>query len=260
MNKLLSISGLAVAAALAFAGNASAADMPVKAAPLPPAVYDWSGIYAGFHEGYLWGSVHDVCSTGCVPAGFTEDSTVRNAIAGFHVGLQKQFGGLPFGSWVAGLEGGLNAPLGQNSNSNFGPCAGAAFSCGVRNFRDNWYAGGRLGLAWNWGGGGWLFGGDYLLTVQGGWTTANFVRQDFTTATGVVCGGGTCFTARHNGGYVGAGLEHVWAKGVLVDWISGIDYQHEFFGSQGNLDPHGATHTLSADVDIVRLRTTLKFH
>jgi outer membrane immunogenic protein len=251
MNKF-SITGLAAAAAFAFAGSASAADMPVKAPPMVAPYYDWSGIYVGFHEGYEWASVHDT-----TPAFTQTDSTVRNGIIGFHVGLQKQFAMSSWGAWVLGVEGSLNEPIKQNSTSNFTACANPAFSCGLTNMHDNWSGGGRLGLAWNWGGGGWLFGGDYLLTVSGGYTTAIFQRADFRA--GVLNTGGGNSLARHNGAYVGGGLEHVLAKGVLVDWITGIDYQHQFYNGQADIDANGVAHTLSADVDIIRLRTTLKF-
>jgi len=154
MKKLFSISALAAAAALAFAGPATAADMPVKAAPPPPppAIYDWSGLYVGFHEGYLWGTVQDSVTGGFVQT----DSDVKNSIAGFHAGYQKEFTGLfGFGGLVLGVEGGLNAALNRNDLSNFTPCANPAFACGITNFHDNWYAGGRLGLAFNLGTGGW---------------------------------------------------------------------------------------------------------
>jgi outer membrane immunogenic protein len=245
-------------AALAFGGTANAADMPVKAAPAPlPALYDWSGIYVGFHSGYSWGSVHDVLGT---PGAYTTDTNVKNGIVGFHVGIQREFTGiLGFGGLVLGLEGGLNEPTKENDTSNFALCFNPAFACGIRNFRDNWYGGGRLGLAWNWAGGGWIFGGDYLLYASGGYTTARFVREDFNLATGARCVGLSCTNAWHNGGYVGVGLDHVWAKGVLVDWVSGIEYQHHFFGNQTDFDVTGVGHQLNADVDIIKLRTTLKF-
>ena len=116
MKKLLSISALLAGAALAFAGSANAADMPVKAAPPPmPVVYDWSGLYVGFHSGYEWSTVGDT-----IPGVFTQtDSTVENGILGFHVGLQKQFGNFGFGNIVLGIEGGLNEPMNRNSLSNF---------------------------------------------------------------------------------------------------------------------------------------------
>src|SRR4051794_34453780 len=104
MKKLFSISALAAAAAFGFAGSATAADMTVKPAPPPvPLVYDWSGIYVGFHDGYSWASVHDP------PPVFAQtDSTVKNGILGCHVAVQKQFGGFGFGNVVIGVEGGLN--------------------------------------------------------------------------------------------------------------------------------------------------------
>jgi outer membrane immunogenic protein len=255
MKKLLSISALAAAAAFGFAGSATAADMPVKAAPPPvPVVYDWSGLYVGSHWGYSWGTVSDT-----TPAFTQTDSTVNNGIVGFHVGIQKQFGGFGFGSGlVIGVEGGLNEPLNRNSLSNFTPCANPAFQCGITNFHDNWYGGGRLGLAFNLGSLPLWLGGDYLITVSGGYTTAVFQRADL-NAVGVLNAGGGGALAWHNGAYVGAGLEHVLAKGVLVDWVSGFDWQHQFYDSQGDRDANGVIHNLSADVDIIRFRTSLKF-
>jgi outer membrane immunogenic protein len=253
--KNLSICGFAAAAVFALAGSATAADMPVKAPPMV-VPYDWSGLYVGFHDGYEWGRVHDVQQT--VVPGFVDNSTVRNGILGFHVGLQKQFAHTAWGSWVIGAEGSLNEPTKQNSTNNFGPCAGAGFTCGLTNIHDNWTGGGRLGLAFNLASGGWLFSGDYLVTVSGGYTTAIFQNASFVPATGLF-GGGVTFLARHNGGYVGVGLEHVLAKGNLVDWISGVDFQHQFYGDVTAIDANGVGHTQSADVDIIRLRTTLKF-
>jgi outer membrane immunogenic protein len=255
MKKLFSISVLVAGAALAFAGTATAADMAVKARPVPPpAVYDWSGIYVGFHEGYSWATVRD-----STPAFTQTDSTVKNGIAGFHVGLQKEFTGFGFGGLVLGAEGGLNEPLNRNSLGNFTPCANPAFTCGLTNFHDNWYAGGRLGLAFALPNLPLWLGGDYLITASGGWTTAIFQRADLNAA-GVLNAGGGSSLARHNGAYVGAGIEHVWARGVLVDWVSGIDWQHQFFDNQADVDANGVAHSLAADVDIIRLRTTLKFH
>jgi outer membrane immunogenic protein len=257
MKKLFSISALAAGAALALAGSANAADMPVKAAPPPvPVAYDWSGLYVGSHWGYSWATVQDT-----IPGVFTQtDSKVNNGIIGFHVGIQKEFMGvLGFGGLVVGLEGGLNEPTGRNDLSNFTPCGNPAFTCGLTNFHDNWYGGGRLGLAFALPQMPLWLGGDYLFTVSGGWTTTNFQRADVLLATGVLNAGGGNSLAWHDGAYVGAGLEHVLAKGNLVDWISGIDWQHQFYDDQGDVNANGAIHALGADRDIIRFRTTLKF-
>jgi outer membrane immunogenic protein len=250
--KTILLSGVAAVAMIA-AAPAFAADMPVKAPPMV-VPYDWSGLYVGFHDGYEWATVHDT-----TPVFTQTDSKVRNGILGFHVGLQKQFAHTAWGSWVIGVEGSLNEPMKENNVSNFTFCANPAFTCGLRTIKDNWTAGGRLGLAFNLASGGGLFGGAYLLTVSGGYTTAIFQRADFLLATGVLNAGGGQSLAWHHGYYIGGGLEHVLAKGNLVDWISGIDYQHQFYSGQADLDANGVFHTLGADVDIIRLRTTLKF-
>jgi outer membrane immunogenic protein len=259
MKKLFSISALAAAAAFGFAGSANAADMPVKAAPPPvPVAYDWSGLYVGFHEGYQWGDVHEVQTP---PAGgFTEDSTLSVPIAGFHVGIQKEFLNSLFGwNWLLGVEGSLNEPLKRNDRGNFAPCANPAFVCGLSNITEDWTVGGRLGVAFSLPQMPLWLGGDYLFTVSGGYVSAMFKRADV-NANGSFCSGGACTQAWHNGAYVGAGLEHVLAKGNLVDWITGIDYQHQFFDGQTDVEILGAVnHNIQADVDMIRLRTTLKF-
>src|SRR5262249_36937633 len=158
-------------------------------------VYDWSGFYVGVHTGWEWSTVQDNVTGGFVQS----DSTVENGIIGFHVGIQKEFiGFLGLGGLVIGAEGGLNEPMKRHALGNFTPCANPAFSCGITNFHDNWYAGGRLGLAFSapqlplW------FGGEYLITVSGGWTTANFQRADLNLA-GVLNAGGGNSLAFHDG-------------------------------------------------------------
>jgi hypothetical protein len=56
------------------------------------------------------------------------------------------------------------------------------------------------------------------------------------------------------------------AKGVLVDYIVGFDYQHQFFDGQTDVEAPSAlngftaiNHNMQADVDMIRFRTTLKF-
>jgi outer membrane immunogenic protein len=56
--------------ALALGSQAMAADLPVKAAPLAPPTYDWSGFYVGGFGGYGFGNQNINNSTG--PAGFAD--------------------------------------------------------------------------------------------------------------------------------------------------------------------------------------------
>jgi outer membrane immunogenic protein len=74
-------------AALALGSQAMAADLPVKAAPLAPASYDWSGFYVGGFGGYGFGNQNINNATG--PAGFanfTANFESHGPMAGGEVG------------------------------------------------------------------------------------------------------------------------------------------------------------------------------
>jgi outer membrane immunogenic protein len=82
-------------AALMLAAPASAADIPVKARPLPPPVFSWTGFYFGAHVGGAWG---------------TTESTLKSissdgfALSGFSVPIsQTQTNG-----FLGGVQGGYN--------------------------------------------------------------------------------------------------------------------------------------------------------
>jgi outer membrane immunogenic protein len=84
--KILAIS---VATATAAAGAAVAADLPRGPAPYyypPPAVYNWTGFYAGLNLGYEWGKV-------------TNSSIDPSGIAGGgQIGYNWQIGQFVFGA------------------------------------------------------------------------------------------------------------------------------------------------------------------
>jgi outer membrane immunogenic protein len=73
--------------ALALRSQAMAADLPVKAAPLAPPTYDWSGFYVGGFGGYGFGNQNINNSTG--PAGFanfTANFESHGPMAGGEIG------------------------------------------------------------------------------------------------------------------------------------------------------------------------------
>jgi len=238
------------AAAIAFGGvqMASADDLPTKApiATRMTAPYDWSGFYVGGTVGYEWASVHDVAPG----TGFVTDSTVRNGIWGGVVGAQIQFGNAPWGAWVIGVEAALSDPMQNNSTGNFGFCANPAFGCGLRRLDNLTTVGARLGIAAD----RWLF------TVSGGWASARFDRTDVLFATGAIGTGGGTSDERHNGAYIGGGIEYMIWKGPFADLIGGIDYQHIWLNDRDDLDANGVIHRMKADTDIVRGRLTIKFN
>jgi len=89
----------ALVGALAFAGAAPAADLPVPVAPLAP---DWSGPYAGVHVGGGTGTDHDDLTP--FPAGATADTfTLSGLIGGVYGGMNWQQG-----QFVYGLDGALD--------------------------------------------------------------------------------------------------------------------------------------------------------
>jgi outer membrane immunogenic protein len=83
------IVAISVAIATATAGTAAAADLPRGPAPYyysPPAVYNWSGFYAGLNLGYQWGKV-------------TNSSIDPSGIAGGgQIGYNWQVGQFVFGA------------------------------------------------------------------------------------------------------------------------------------------------------------------
>jgi outer membrane immunogenic protein len=100
-----------VAALVMGASSAMAADLPVKARPMPVEVWNWTGFYIGGNIGYSWGrSRNDVTFfnplTGVAivpPAGSTTSGTfnLNGGVAGGQVGYNWQSSS----NWVWGIEG-----------------------------------------------------------------------------------------------------------------------------------------------------------
>jgi outer membrane immunogenic protein len=94
-------------------GAVFAADMPLKAAPIAPVFYDWSGVYIGLHAGY-GGAMNDWTADA-----LGADFTAKGFLGGGQIGINKQIGSLVFGleldgSWanIGGSQSfSLNGPL-----------------------------------------------------------------------------------------------------------------------------------------------------
>lgn len=109
--------GWAVASALlaGSVGAAVAADMPLKAPPLPVAVYNWTGCYVGINAGWKGGRFRDSADTpagtavipGLQPTPFAADHVdlgrldTDSAAAGGQVGCRWETAS----HWVFGVEG-----------------------------------------------------------------------------------------------------------------------------------------------------------
>ena len=107
---------LAIASAsLLSCGLANAADMPVKARPLPPPVpvFSWTGFYIGAHVGGAWGTTEStlksVSATECAPTyiGIGSPTVIEcesNSLGGFLIPIsQTQTNG-----FLGGVQGGYN--------------------------------------------------------------------------------------------------------------------------------------------------------
>jgi outer membrane immunogenic protein len=103
--------GIALLAA-SIATPVLAADLPVKAAPVPYVEYDWSGVYGGITGGWVgenetWTYTNPVPAT--PPTSSPHGIHLDNAIFGAHIGAQYQWYHAVFG-----VEGAASWPTGNN--------------------------------------------------------------------------------------------------------------------------------------------------
>ena len=249
MKKLFSISALAAAAALVFAGSATAADMPVKAPPPPPPpAFTWTGWYIGLNGGGVWGETTG--NFGPVNPNFPWQADISQGLAGVTTGSLWQFG-----QFVIGTESTYDAGLGDygstTANGIAGPCGFVATvqSCQSR-INDLFTIGGKLG----WAGTGLIGNGNWLLFAQGGYARANIGTLGVTNATGAVF---SRSQAWHDGWFAGVGFDYALSSIVTI----GIDYKHYEFDSESHLDQfgnNGNSRVVSGSADAVFGRINFK--
>jgi outer membrane immunogenic protein len=114
MKKIL----LASVALFGFAGAASAADLPVRAAPPAPIIaaapiFTWTGFYVGAQIGYGWNANDNdiVLPTGFVVQSGDFGDSGDGFLAGVHAGYNYQIG-----SFVVGLEGDIEGVFGDDDD------------------------------------------------------------------------------------------------------------------------------------------------
>jgi len=213
MKKLL----LATTAFVVLAvGSASAADLrpAYKAAPLPPPVYSWTGMYWGVNIGYSWGQNKDDLSATLLGASavVSDHQNVNGVIGGFQSGYNYQFG-----QWVWGWETDFQVS-GQKGSTVYGVVPGLTVSA---DHKLPWFGTtrSRLGVLWSptvlvYGTAGAAYGqvkSDYAVNVAGVGTVATASVKDnrvgWTAGAGIegVIGGG--WTAKLEYLYIDLGKE-----------------------------------------------------
>ncbi len=210
LRKLLGIVGLSALLIAAPLARASAADMPLKAPPLPPPapIYNWTGLYLGIEGGGGWGHAEDTDVTGFNSGRFN----ASGGLLGGTVGYNWQFN-----QFVLGLEGDASwADLKGSTTGTvaaIGTCGGAPPNCNSE-LQALGTIRGRVGVAWN----------NVLPYVTGGLAVGSLHGSEGTTLTAGAVGSGTTTVT---GWTIGAGIEaRIWGA-----WSAKAEYLHVDLGN-----------------------------
>ena len=228
---------LATAAALAMAGSALAADMPVKAPPvkappLPVQGYNWTGCYLAGGGGYGMFN-QDIHENGA-----KDTIGGRGWFGTLGAGCDVQIGG----SWVLGVFGDYDFS-GLKGNLVL-PDSGLA---GRDKERSAWAAGGRLG---------YTLTPTILAYVNAGYTQARFAGVNLQDAFSL---GSHTYT----GWFLGGGYEY------SLNWFRGLFWRTEYRFAQYGRDtlpildggvPSGNTITSDKTVQTIRSELVWRFN
>ncbi len=225
---------LATGLATSALSPAEAADMGVPAAPayyprLPPAIYDWTGIYVGGHIG--GGILTDsVSQSGVSPGGFNlvGSGSLRPAgvIGGAQIGANYEFA-----PWVIGIEGSWTDSA--ITGSTLIPCSGVCVFNAVPITQERftshplWFAAltGRVGYAAN----DWLF----YAKAGGAWMHVSYTEDLLTAAVPPATPAGATAATQdisdnRTGFTIGLGIE----LGLGENLSAKIEYDFYDFGSK----------------------------
>jgi outer membrane immunogenic protein len=192
--------------------SASAADLPVKAPPLPVVTaYNWTGCYLGAQAGYGWGrdSDHETVTATGVTSIFSplNSASLSGGKLGGYLGCNWQ---MPGSAFVFGVEGDGEWANDKGSTNFHTPAPPDYYNAKIR-----WDGSlrGRVGYAFN----------NVLLYATGGVAFANINEQD-------VVGGGapsTSNSSTRTGWTLGAGLDFAFAP----RWIARVEYRYADYGT-----------------------------
>lgn len=220
----LALLGSVSALALAVVAPANAADLAVKAPPVP--VFSWTGCYVGAHAGWGWGNKEFNGSTSFYYSKFSTDG----ALAGGQLGCNYQ---IPASNWVIGIEGSGSGADINGSGVTTWPTVTSAKTTALGSVT------GRIG--WN----GW--NPQNLFYVKGGWAWAN---NSYLVTSQFDCCGPSTASQNRSGWTVGGGWE--WA--FTQNWSAFAEYDHYDFGTSTAT----FTELPSSGIYLVPIRQTIK--
>jgi outer membrane immunogenic protein len=193
---------------------AGAADLPVKAPPLPPPpVFSWTGFYVGANIGGAWAN-NNLTDT-LFLTNFNSNNNKGVFIGGGQVGGNYQIGNFVIGGeWDFDWAG--------NNNNNTGVVIPAVGTFLVTN-NDRWITtvAARFGYAVDH----WLFYGK----AGGGWVgNNNLTVTNVSTGVSLTCGNFTNCGNNTGGWLVGAGVEYAFTN----NWTVKAEYDYLGLGNR----------------------------
>jgi outer membrane immunogenic protein len=236
MNKL--ILGTVALSAAGLVNAAFAADLPVKAPPIVPVVYNWTGCYIGANGGWKWGRFNESVETnggsiiipgvGLVPFApghvDLDHATASSGAFGGQIGCRWENAE----HWVFGAEADFDWTDLHATVINTSPATTGIFPGDTFDNRMKWESSARITLGRAYG--PWLFYGTGGIAFGRVDMSANFIPV---TVNGIPFPGAVGSDSKTLvGGTVGLGTAYMMTR----NWEIGAEYRYTFYAqSEYNL-------------------------
>jgi outer membrane immunogenic protein len=240
------ILGMAAFIAVSAGGPALAADMPVKARPLPPPVpvFSWTGFYFGGHVGGAWGTTESTLNSLTITQCIGGQCSPPDPIGGFSIPIsQTQTNG-----FLGGVQGGYNwdfgwgvfgveAQFSWTDLKGTSPCA-LVIACSTDHDWITTFAG-RFGVTYD----------RLLLYVKGGVAWSKVTYSANLNLDGLI-NASTSVSDTRFGPMFGAGLEYAfWGNWSAKIEYNYIDFRNEDYNFLASVPLGGSTVPITINLD-----------